>query len=180
MAKQPEGAGLRSGLRAIQNWEDLALRCDMEQDGDCWIWRGHVDDRRRIRVHFQGESTSMGQVIGFLRTGKRPTKAVWVRTCNSDMCCNPEHWGPSTMSAVQRRNPAANLSLRKLKVTIACRAIAKIDEEKARDIRESTEPYAVRAKRHGLSISHTGRIARGEAWKPTTLINSVFAIGEAL
>ncbi len=164
---------------SIETNADLALRCKLHDD--CWIWQGYTDDRDRIHLWFQGQVTSMGQVIGFLRTGKRPLKVIWKRGCSTDLCCNPEHWGPISRSVLARQHPSANEELRKLKVAAASRANAKITPEIAREIQQSSESTIALGKRHGISQAHAWRIKTGKSWAPPkTLISSVFTFGATL
>lgn len=94
----------------IRTPEDLRQRCHVREDDDCWAWCGAVDKRGTPKVWFPpfGITSTIGPVIAFMRTGIRPKRAVWLRTCSSSDCVNPEHWGKANHSQATKRHPRSN------------------------------------------------------------------------
>ena len=72
--------------------EDILERT--ERDGDCCIWKGatHVQNYGMMRQ--SGEMRSVHSVVAELKYGRRPTKYSGervTRTCDNNLCVNPEH-----------------------------------------------------------------------------------------
>lgn len=172
------GMNCRKGT-GLQTIEDLRLRCYIRSEDDCWHWRGALDQRGAPKTWFPafGITTTIGPVIAFLRTGVRPKKAVWLRSCTSPDCVNPDHWSKASHSAATLRHPRANPALHSMKVALARRASSKLNDDIVAQIREGQGTLQECADRYGISRSTVDRIRRGVSWKPLTLASSVFAIG---
>ncbi|MGV2480270.1 UNVERIFIED_CONTAM: hypothetical protein IGO34_26065, partial [Salmonella enterica subsp. enterica serovar Weltevreden] len=95
------------------------------------------------------------------------------------LCVNPAHLPASTISAVAKaaadRGVFSGIA-RAAKIAAARRAqSAKLDIQKARDIRMSSESGPVLAARYGVNKSRINAIKRGEAWKDH--VNPFYGLG---
>lgn len=176
-----EGSGIRTRSDGIRTVDDLRRRCRVDED--CWHWHGAVDKKGTPKTWFPPFliTSTIGPVIAYLRTGIRPKKAVWLRSCSSPDCVNPEHWSKASHSIATRRHPRRNPVLHTINVAMGRRASSKLSEADVAGIRDSTDLADDCAARHGISRSSVYRIRRGQSWKPLVMpTNSVFAWAQAI
>lgn len=76
------------------------------------------------------------------------------------------------MRAMGRKRKVSAVTASKLRKFRVEAGLAKLDEEKAQEIRLSEEPSPVLAKRFGVSKSWVTKIKRGKAWR---VLSSPFA-----
>jgi hypothetical protein len=155
-----------SGIR-IQ--ADLKARCWVDEDTGCWHWRGGRDGSGSpcVWLPVAGKRTSLGVVIGWLRTGKPPVAGVcWHVTCGTKQCANPEHRQAGNRTS-QMQAAGIKRSLHQIaKIAATKRAKSRLSCEDAAAIRASVEPLRVLAERFGVSISHASNVRRGEQRSP--------------
>lgn len=167
-------------LGGIRQPEDMRNRSRVD-DGDCWHWRGAMDKYGRAKVWFDEWrcTTTVAPLMGFFRTGERPSKKVrWLPMCSSDDCVNHNHWKRSTHSAAVKAKPRKNPALHALKVAAARRASSKLSEEDVVAIRAKDESIRACAQRFNVSIATVHRIRRGEQRRPLVMPGtSIFNLG---
>lgn len=176
---------------AVASLTDIHARCT--EVGECWEWSGAVGgncipcaciptaypkqpDTRARRV-------TVTALAWEAYTGKSATgKSVW-RTCCNHLCVNPEHLRAGTRAQMAdylvskgayKRTPASIAAITKGK-----RKSAKLSMVQAREIRASTLPAAALAPIYGVHHSLVTRIRRGEAWRESVAVSSIFAMGAA-
>lgn len=147
-----------------QRLEIIKGRCK-PVDG-CMVWAGFVDPKRGPMVRFGDESPM-------------PTRrAVWQikrgalgyqQTVRMQPVCEPACVEYSHMKLGRREDPITgrNISMlaRQRIAEAHQRTRGKLDWEKVRAIRASTESDAVMAEQFGVSKATIGQVRRGETWK---------------
>lgn len=151
------------------------------EDG-CRIWQGGFVrgrwPRMYTRVDGKESQISVRPVVWKLSGGRdlQPGE-VLAMTCGCDACLKKEHMEVIDKGEVSRRNwarPGAKL-LRSVKSQVASRGKAKLDMEKAREIRArlaTGETQMALGEEYEVSQSLMSRVARGTSWKE---YGSVFA-----
>lgn len=179
MQTAKRGGGIRrDGVRTI---DDLMARCRIDDLTGCWLWAGANDGNGRpsLWLPVLSRRVSLGVAICVLRTGKAPGKGVvWHCTCTTTNCANPKHRTAGDRSSQML---AANLqrdARTRARIAAGKRAVSRLSDEAAAEIRASDEPLHVVAERHSISISHASQIRRGEQRRPLGVRGaSVFNLG---
>jgi hypothetical protein len=141
----------------------------LEEDGDCFLWTGSLDSKGipRMSVRVDGKSTTL-QIRRFMwkhKTGKpAPDHLKVTVTCGNPRCLEHMELIPPG-EVVSRTAKRANVKTKRRLSGLRSRERAKIDMEKARDIRNSDEPLRVVAERHGISLTNASRVRRNLSWK---------------
>lgn len=176
---------------AVASLDDIKARC--HEVGECWEWAGAVGGNcipcaciPTVYPKLPGSRSRRVTVTALAweaSTGKSSKgKSVW-RTCCNQLCVNPMHLRAGTraqMSAylvgmgAYKRTPASIAAITKSK-----RKASKLTLEQAREIRESTLPAVALALIYGVHQSLVTRIRRGEAWRESVAVSSIFAMGAA-
>jgi hypothetical protein len=143
----------------------------------CWLWAGgkagnYKGGLRYGRVRFGGPSRYTHRVTFELMHGPLPPGTLLARrvtVCDYDHCCNPAHWRRSSRAELNRDKARTGRTSRgrphSVAVTVGIRRTAKkLDLERAREIRASTEPARVLAARFGVDVSMVYGIRRGKFW----------------
>lgn len=162
--KDPGSDGRKNRPLAVQTMESLIARTD--EEGDCLIWKGYIGNGvpqvshhgkviavRRLMLELQGR---------VLRIGDHAASK-----CRNPSCVNPEHISHRNKfqhSAAMHSAPR-NEEVRAAKLAAFRRKTAKLDMEKAREIRCSDESGPVLAARYGVDKALVSRIRRNEAWR---------------
>ena len=144
------------------------------QEG-CMIWTGGFVRGRwpRMYARIDGKETSISvrPVIWRLTGGRelQPGEVITM-TCGCDACLRRKHMEVIDKGEVSRRNwakPGAKL-LRSVKCRESSSARAKLDMEKAREIRDRIadgETQLALAPAYQVSQALISRVARGTSWK---------------
>jgi hypothetical protein len=160
-------------LGGVRSANDLKARSRVADGEDaCWLWQLALDCRGTPKLWFAEfrATVTIGGVICFLKTGKRPAPdVVWYPHCGVSTCANPGHWRAGTLSAACQRHPRKNPMLHAAKVAIGRRAQSRLDDSHITDIRASTDSLDACAARHGISKTHAGNIRRGTARKSVVI-----------
>lgn len=132
--------------------ERFWCRVDRRGPGECWPWKGAVNNCGYGVVRVGSSSTSAHRVALSLVT---PGDGDAMHACHNRICCNPSHlsWG-------DRR---ANLQMS----AIAGRLSKKLNGTQAAEIIAAArigERYASIARRFGVDKALVSRIARGLSW----------------
>jgi hypothetical protein len=151
------------------------------EDG-CRVWTGGFVRGRWPRMYARIDDKecqiSVRPVVWKLSGGRdlKPGEVI-AMSCGCDACLEKKHMEPIDKGEVSRRNwakPGAKL-LRSVKNQIASRSKAKLDMEKARDIRIRIAAGATQTALSAemeISQALVSRVARGTSWKE---YGSVFA-----
>lgn len=158
--------------------ETIKDRC--HEVADCWLWKNATSDGGYPIVKVRGCGCRLVRrlVLDFVGTPAMPRQPV-VTTCGEKLCVNPAHLKASTTAAVSQAAAAKGAFsgvARAAKIAAFKRAeSAKLDMEKAREIRLSSESGPVLAARYGVNKSVINNIKRGTSWKDHS--NPFFALG---
>ena len=158
--------------------DQIHARC--AEVGDCWIWQGATSNTGYPIIKVKGCNCQFVRRVVFRLDGHelQPRQPV-ITTCEDKLCVNPEHLRASTVSdvakAAAQRGAFSGLA-RAAKIAAFKRSTAaKLDMEKAREIRVSEESGPVLAARYGVNKSVINNIKRGVARKDHK--NPFFALG---
>lgn len=151
-------------------WAWIKARCTRDQDTGCMRWSLKTS-RSGSPVAFQTiepgkrKSVHMRPVVYRLRHGDIPEGHLIAVSCKHQDCLL--HLEAITKSEVVRRQweRAHSRASRTAGVTRGMRKVAKLDIEKAREIRSGSEPLVQVAARMGISASMASLIRRGTRWK---------------
>jgi len=162
--KAPGMDGRKSKPIAVQTMETLLART--VEEGECLLWGGYIGNSvpqvshkgkviavRRLMLEFQGK---------VLRAGDHASTK-----CRNHACVHPEHISHRNKfqhSAAMLSAPR-NEEVRAAKLAAFRRKTAKLDMDKAREIRCSEESGPTLAAKFGVNKALIARIRRGEAWR---------------
>lgn len=147
---------------------EIESRCD--EVGDCWIWRDATSQAGYpIMKRAGGPCLLVRRVVAELKGDAPAPRQPVVTTCREKGCCNPAHVHTSTTQkvakAAAKRGAFSSLS-RRMKVAAAKRASpsAKLDMDKAREIRLSTKTGKDLAQEYGVNVSVIKGIRQNKMW----------------
>lgn len=158
--------------------ESIKDRCD--EVADCWLWKNATTQGGYPIVKVRGCGCRFVRrvVLDLLGRPAMPRQPV-VTTCGEKRCVNPAHLRASTIAAVSQAAAAKGAFsgvARAAKIAAFRRAeSAKLDIDKAREIRLSSESGPVLAARFGVNKSVINSIKRGTSWKDYS--NPYLALG---
>lgn len=85
----------QDGVRTL---EDIRIRCVIDGETGCWIWRGAFSVKRcghatpRVWMSNEKRSEVAGRAAWLLSGRKiKPGQVVWRSVCTNTRCINPEH-----------------------------------------------------------------------------------------
>jgi len=135
------------------------LRCrilskiDMRRgNGVCWPWKGMIDKDGYGRFHMPkphkiGKQAYAHRLVYELLIGVIPVGLVLDHTCKNTACVNPDHLEPVSQAENARRSKMAKLTI-----------------DDVINIRSSSEPHTVTARKYGLHPSTVCDIRLGNRW----------------
>jgi hypothetical protein len=147
---------------------------NIEDDGECWTWKGAVNHAGHPIIHLRQSvfghkgCFTVRRYVFLLTNGFLLPRQPIGCTCGDKLCVNPAHLFQSTVSKVAKlaaKNGAWQGQDRAIKISRAKRATAKLDAEKAMEIRCSEESGPVLAARYGIDRSLVNSIKRGKVWR---------------
>ena len=150
------------------------IREQIDLDGDCWFWLGKKDKFGYGRVSWNGNSQTVHRVVYEILKGLPPAPMMLGRLraiCESKMCCNPDHWQPTTKKRLGAYLVKQGLVKRgQIRAAFLLSANrrkphVKLDMQKAEYIRQSQERSADLAEKFGVSISLVQLVRQGKLWK---------------
>ncbi len=146
----------------------IKARCDVEQvDDPCWLWRSK--QRATPVMRFKGKTISVRRVIAHLQ-GRVELQGQYRRTvptCENPRCVAPHHVDVVTPSASIKRAMARTgaPARRAIKVALAKRKTAKLNQAAVEEMRASPLPSAHYAKLYGVTVSAINNARSGRTWK---------------
>jgi len=160
-------------LGGVRNLQDLQNRCKVDEDCNCWVWRGYMFNGKTPMVRFDGMARNARRVAVEMLDGKplRPGyRVVQGSKCDAG-CINPAHakrLNPTEYLKHLNRTSAMNGPAHHAARTSAQRARSKVRSiEHARELRlrvlAGEDKEAVAAS-YNISVAHLHKIMRGENW----------------
>ena len=152
--------------------EMMAILDRTVEEGECLLWTGATGDSGHPIYKPNGCGCTLVRRAMFRLAGGEliPRQPIDTR-CGDKLCLNAAHLVQSTIAKIgqraARRGAWSGLA-RKVKIAKAKRGKMKLTEEKAREIRESSESGPVLAARYGVNKSLVNGIKRGVAWRDYT------------
>lgn len=153
--------------------------------GGRWIWRGRDNGSGTPRMAYQGRDTSVYRVVYCVANGVTIASLgrdfIWPSTEQGDI--NPAHLLRGTAGDYQtwarlngrtKRKPSARAGLTR---GARARSGTKLNMERAREARQSTESNDVLAAKWGVCPSAIRDIRRGRTWRETVGPASIFSMG---
>lgn len=161
--KQSLEAPFRKGLRhdGIRSPEDLRIRCWVDEETNCWLWRGATDANGRpsMRLPALGRTVSIGVACCYFETGGAPMRGqVWHVTCKTANCANPDHRRSGTRSTMMNALKLTRSPLTRARISAGKRAKGKLTEAQREEIALSTENLRVIGDRYGICPSYVSKI----------------------
>lgn len=163
---------------------DLLLsRC--EEDGDCLLWTGSMNnsgrcpqhqtvvDGRRVWLQVRRVLWACGHPD--IIVGRRLVMSLIGETKCRNRCVTPEHLHLCSRSTMVSRSYVNRRTIQESYARSLGHPAAKLDHQKAEQIRMSTDSTAALAERFGVSTSRINAIRRGEGWKTVAANSSVFS-----
>lgn len=189
-----DGASKKSGKQhgGIRTLADLKSRCRIDEDSECWLWTGAVQQRSasfaepRVWLADKEVTTTLGRAAWGLAGKDEPVpgKYIWRRYCSS-LCGNPDHlmvgtrkqWGAWLVERGHwRGRPERSLINRRVTREFG---IVVLNEESAQWIRESQQPNVEIAHALGCSTTTVSRVKLGITWRVGVPGSSVFNLSSA-
>lgn len=147
---------------------------NIEDDGECWMWTGTVNQQGHPIIHLReavyghvGCMTVRRYVFLLTNGHLLPRQPIGCK-CGEKRCVRPDHLFQSSVSKIAKlaaKNGGWKGRDRAIKISMAKREGAKLDVEKAKEIRISNESGPVLAKRYGVNRSLINSIKRGDIWQ---------------
>lgn len=152
-----------------------SLQARIIEEGECWLWQGYIQNNTPQVVSYADGSKRMVSVRKLMRqliTGQAQPDGHYGHTCGNYQCVNPDHTvfrgEAAHLKHMNKKRKVTAVTASKLRKYKVESGQAKLDESKAQEIRLSTEPAPVLAKRYGVSKSWINKIKRGEVWRVLT------------
>lgn len=166
----------RTATLVAETMEMMRIVQNIEQRGSCWIWTGAVSDNGYPIIHYRRPGAGSAQVgcqlvrrvVVRLNGGKLAPRQPVGCTCDEKLCVHPSHLFPSTTSKISQKaakRGAFSSPTRGARIAASRRGKMKLNIDKAREIRVSSESGPVLAARYGVNKSMVNNIKAGRSWK---------------
>lgn len=160
------------GVRIRQPHEPITLahiKARSIEEGDCWLWQGAQSKGCAPVIGWGGRPVGVRRHIAEHIQGKRVNGLLASTCCGNQRCVAPAHISMKTRKQLQMATAAltgyaANMD-RRVRISNAKRATAKLNEEIAREIRYADGSQRAIAKRFGVSFDTVNKIKRGLIWR---------------
>lgn len=152
----------------VHTVESLYARCD--EEGDCMLWKGSSANGVP-QVYHDGKMVPVRKLVVQLRGGQVREGHYFSPKCDDQRCICEDHIvqrapGLHQRLMAKRAGQGSIKTARLRKLTATRRATgAKLDEAKAREIRQSSESSYALAERFGVHRSLISRIKSGKQWR---------------
>jgi hypothetical protein len=151
----------------------IAQRCTEDEDTGCMVWGGTTNPSGAPtatpkRENGRKPTLQLRRIAWQERHGEIPEGMLVTYSCKNPRCLR--HLELVTKAEVVRRQWQKTDARAKLTAgaTRASRKRAKLDMDRAREIRNSNETLEVIAARMGISVALASQVRRGERWKDDT------------
>lgn len=122
-------------------------RYEVDENG-CWLWTGRVWGNSGYgSFKRNGRIVSAHRAFYELHVGPIPPGMEIDHLCRVPLCVNPRHMEPVTHAENDRRGAATRLTWQQVE-----------------EIRHSTDPQYVLARRYGIAHNHVSQILSGKSW----------------
>lgn len=140
----------------------------VERVGDCWIWKGSKFTDGYGRIHVDGKPRRLHRLIFEMATREKiPTGLLVCHTCDTPLCCNPDHLFLGTPSDNHHDAMRKGRHTKGEKVNTC-----KLTEQQVLEIRRRWEQspkkyglYSKMAREFGVSNSNIHFIISRRSWK---------------
>lgn len=170
-----EGTGARVGTPTA--WEKILFRCD--EVGECLLWSGPVSKGGFPRMYFGGENQNLRSFIYRNVMGKLVPHGCNISTaCKNRRCVAWNCLVPKRLETI-RRDCAAMIKADPITFNRQRQAAhiaghAKLDMERATEIRSSSISTRELAEQYGVSVWSISAIKRGATYAPGVVATSIF------
>ncbi len=135
---------------------------------DCWEWAGCRFNTGYGCIAVDNKQLGTHRLVWEMHNGVKIPEGLLVRhSCDNRSCCNPYHLSIGTV-----QDNSDDMVSRNRQAQCQEHGRAKITDEEARQIVDSSEPYSVLAKRYGLSKASICRLKTGRGWRGLGLENT--------
>lgn len=149
--------------------EVMAIIERTDEIADCMIWNGGVGESGHpIYKPYGGVCTLVRRAMFSFAIGPLEKRKPIDVKCGEKRCVNPAHMVRSSVAEIAKKAAArgAFSSLaRRAKIAKSKRKNGKLTEEKAQEIRESSESTKILAERYGVNKSLINGIKLGKFWR---------------
>lgn len=155
--------------RKLPFWTRVDDQIERIPFSGCWIWTGGTVGSGYGIAHENGKHRLIHRAMWERVNGEIPKDLFVLHRCDVPACCNPSHLFLGTILENnrdrERKNRGGQLTGEK-----HCRPMAKLDEEKVREIKTSLQsPYqgivSFLARKYGVSESVISGIRHGKGWR---------------
>ena len=156
-------AGIRAPL-ALRFW----AKVDKSNAGGCWVWTAGRTPKGYGTIRRGGNGTPkvLAHRLSYeFAYGPFPVRLMVLHSCDNPPCVNPDHLflGTGADNAADRdwkgRGTKPPLHRR------ATHPRAKLTEEQVAEIRASSDPQYVLARRYNIGTSQISAIRNGKSWR---------------
>ena len=156
--------------------ETIKARCI--EEGDCLLWQGGKRDGRPTLQH-EGQSKSVRAYIAVHLQKRRLSGRVVTERCGCLDCVNPSHFAYLTPAELGRRTEKRSLHkmtpVYRQKVSAGKQRSSKLDWDKVREIRASSEPTKAIALKMGTSTDNIISIRNHRTWREPSPFYGLFS-----
>ena len=132
--------------------------------GDCLEWTGSFVHDEAPVISIKNRKIYVKRHLMQL-AGRKIDGLCVTSKCGNTACVNPKHLQIVTKAAIIKRTAATGVfstTAVRARVAAGKRKLSKLSQEAANEIRTSTEPIAVLARKHGITDAYGYMIRRGE------------------
>ncbi len=145
--------------------QTLLAKC--REDADCLLWTGSLS---HSSGHPKYNNKAARRLVYALAKGPIPPGKLVTTTCGCAQCLSPEHLALISKSqAAVKGNACLTVRMRKAIASAkANRPKAKLDMQKAEEIRGSSATLDELAERYAVDRTLISKVRRNEAWREMT------------
>ncbi len=137
--------------------------------GDCQLWTGGTTEGGYPRMHNGTRQVTVRRVLAAMKLGRPLTPREMAScTCGEIKCLEWDHIRVADISTIRAEAGAkGNYShpTKGMRISLARRKVSKLNEQRVREIRASTDPSHIEAVKHGVSPSMVRRIRAQDRWR---------------
>ena len=126
----------------------------------CWEYQGYIHHDGYGAVQRNGVRAQAHRMAWMQLRGPIPDNMLLCHKCDNRKCVNPDHMFIGTNADNQKDKAEKSRACRG-----ESRPLAKLTEKIVREMRASTEPTHILAKRYNIDKSTVKRARNGRTWK---------------